>query len=239
MNKEQDMTNKVCVITGGGRGMGAATARELQRRGYQLVLMSPSDSAVQLARELGGIGLQGRTDSEADLQRLVQTAVDAHGRIDAVLNHTGGPPKGDLLSLTDDEWRQGNELIMMSVVRTARLVTPHMLAQGKGAIVNITTFAALEPTLAFPISCSYRAAVAAYTKLYADRYAEAGIRMNSVLPGYIDSLDHKPETAQSIPMKRIGTVDEIAKTVAFLLSDDAGYITGQNLRVDGGLTRSV
>ena len=75
--------------------------------------------------------------------------------------------------------------------------------------------------------------------MYADRYAEAGIRMNSVLPGYIDSLDHQPETAQSIPMKRIGTVEEIARTVAFLLSDDAGYITGQNLRVDGGLTRSV
>lgn len=233
------MTSKVCIITAGGRGMGAATARELKARGYQLVLMSPSGSAVALAEELGGVGIQGRTDNEDDLQRLVQTAIDTHGRIDAVLNHTGGPPKGDLLSLTDEEWRQGNELIMMSVVRMARLVTPYMLKKGKGAIVNITTFAALEPTLAFPVSCSYRAAVAAYTKLYADRYAAEGIRMNSVLPGYIDSLEHKPETALSIPMKRIGTVDEIAKTVAFLLSDDAGYITGQNLRVDGGVTKSV
>lgn len=233
------MTDKVCVITAGGRGMGAATARELKARGYQLVLMSPSGSAIALAQELGGIGLQGRAENEDDLQRLVQTAVNAYGRIDTVLNHTGGPPKGDLLTLTDDEWRQGNELIMMSVVRIARLVTPYMLAQGKGSIVNITTFAALEPTLAFPVSCTYRAAVAAYTKLYADRYAEAGIRMNSVLPGYIDSLDHKPETALSIPMKRVGTVEEIAKTVAFLMSDDAGYITGQNIRVDGGVTKSV
>lgn len=233
------MTDKVCVITAGGRGMGAATARELKVRGYQLVLMSPSGSAIALAQELGGVGLQGRAENEDDLQRLVQTAVNAYGRIDTVLNHTGGPPKGDLLTLTDDEWRQGNELIMMSVVRIARLVTPYMLAQGKGSIVNITTFAALEPTLAFPVSCTYRAAVAAYTKLYADRYAEAGIRMNSVLPGYIDSLDHKPETALSIPMKRIGTVEEIAKTIAFLMSDDAGYITGQNIRVDGGATKSV
>lgn len=233
------MTDKVCIITAGGRGMGAATARELKSRGYQLALMSPSGSALALAKELGCVGIQGRTQNEADLQRLVQTAMDTYGRIDAVLNHTGGPPKGDLLSLTDDDWALGHELIMLSVVRMARLVTPYMLAQGKGAFVNITTFATLEPTLAFPVSCAYRAAVAAYTKLYSDRYAASGIRMNSVLPGYIDSLEHKPETASSIPMQRVGTVEEIAKTVAFLLSDDAGYITGQNIRVDGGVTRSV
>ena len=79
----------------------------------------------------------------------------------------------------------------------------------------------------------------AFTKLYADRYAADGIRMNALLPGYIDSLNHKPETAATVPMRRIGTMDEIAKTAAFLLSDDAGYITGQNIRVDGGITRHV
>jgi NAD(P)-dependent dehydrogenase (short-subunit alcohol dehydrogenase family) len=114
-----------------------------------------------------------------------------------------------------------------------------MLAQGKGAFVNITTFAAFEPTLKFPVSCAYRAAVGAYTKLYADRYAAHNICMNALLPGFIDSLDHTPETAATIPMRRIGTTAEIAKTAAFLLSDDAGYVTGQNIRVDGGITCHV
>lgn len=174
------MTDKVCIITAGGRGMGAATARELLARGWRLALMSPSGSAIELARELGGIGLQGSTQNEADLARLVQATVDAYGRVDAVLNHTGGPPKGDLLDISDTDWDLGHELILKSVVRMARLVTPIMEQQGKGSIVNITTFAAFEPTLAFPVSCAYRAAVGAYTKLYADRYAASNIRMNSV-----------------------------------------------------------
>ncbi|WP_420961871.1 SDR family oxidoreductase [Brucella sp. IR073] len=229
----------VAVITGGGRGMGAAIARKLHERGYRLALMSPSGSAVELAEELGGIGIKGAAEKLADLEALVDAAASRYGRIDAVVNHTGHPPKGDLLDITDEEWTLGNEMMVLNVVRMARLVTPFMLEQGKGAWVNITTFAAFEPTLKFPVSCAYRAAVGAYTKLYADRYAADNIRMNALLPGYIDSYEQTPETLSTVPMKRIGTVEEIAATTAFLLSDDAGYITGQNIRVDGGITRHV
>lgn len=238
-NDQTDKAAPVAVITGGGRGMGGAIARELAERGYRLALMSPSGSAVDLARELDGIGLKGAAQNAADLETLVSKAVSAYGRIDAVVNHTGHPPKGDLLDIADDNWVLGNEMVLLSVVRMARLVTPLMLEQGRGAFVNITTFAAFEPSLKFPVSCAYRAAVGAFTKLYSDRYAAKGIRMNALLPGYIDSLDHKPETAAAVPMERIGTVAEVAKTAAFLLSDDAGYITGQNIRVDGGITRHV
>jgi NAD(P)-dependent dehydrogenase (short-subunit alcohol dehydrogenase family) len=238
--------HKVAVVTGGGRGMGAAIARELHGRGYALALMTPSGSAEALAAELGGapdapsvVGLTGSTAEAGDLEALVAAALEAHGRIDAVVNHTGGPPKGDLLDMTDDDWRRGLDLIILSVVRMARLVTPVMERQGGGAIVNVTTFSAFEPSLKFPMSSVLRAGVGAFAKLYSDRYAKAGIRMNNILPGYIDSLPHAPEAADPIPMNRIGTVEEIAKTAAFLLSDDAGYITGQNLRVDGGLTRHV
>ncbi len=237
---------KVAVITGGGRGMGAAIARELSGRGYALALMSPSGSAETLAEELGGapgapgaLGLTGSTSEAGDLEALVAAALEAHGRIDAVVNHTGGPPKGDLIEISDDDWRRGVDLILLSVVRMARLVTPVMERQGGGAILNITTFSAFEPSLTFPVSSVLRAGIGAYTKLYSDRYAKAGIRMNSLLPGFIDSLAHKPETADPVPLGRIGTVEEIAKTAAFLLSDDSGYITGQNLRVDGGLTRHM
>jgi NAD(P)-dependent dehydrogenase (short-subunit alcohol dehydrogenase family) len=237
---------KVAVITGGGRGMGAAIARELHGRGYALALMSPSGSAESLAEELGGapgapgvVGLKGSTSEAGDLEALVAAALEAHGRIDAVVNHTGGPPKGDLIEISDDDWRRGVDLVLLSVVRMARLVTPVMERQGGGAIVNITTFSAFEPSLTFPVSSVLRAGIGAYTKLYSDRYAKAGIRMNSILPGFIDSLAHKAETADQVPLGRIGTVEEIAKTAAFLLSDDSGYITGQNLRVDGGLTRHM
>ena len=201
--------------------------------------MSPSESCEILAHELGGVSVRGRTEKATDIQAVFDLAMNTHGRIDAVVNHTGHPPKGDLLDIDDDKWSLGSDLMVLSVVRMARLVTPVMQSQGKGSIVNITTFASFEPSLAFPVSCVFRAGVGAFTKLYSDRYAATGIRMNALLPGYIDSLNHKPETAATIPMKRIGTVKEFAKAAAFLVSDDAGYITGQNICVDGGLTRHV
>lgn len=238
MNGSEQPT-PVAIITGGGRGMGAAIARELHARGYRLALMSPSGSAKTLAAELGGVGIEGRAEHAADLERLVEEATAAFGRVDAVVNHTGHPPKGDLLAIDEAEWLRGHEMIVLSVLRMAKLVTPMMLKQGKGSIVNITTFAAFEPTNALPVSCTYRAAIGSFTKLFADRYAADNIRMNALLPGFIDSLDHKAGTADGIPMRRIGTMTEIAKTAAFLLSDDAGYITGQNIRVDGGVTRHV
>ncbi len=128
---------------------------------------------------------------------------------------------------------------MLNVVRMARLVTPIMRDQGGGAFVNISTFAAFEPQASFPLSASLRAALGSFAKLYADEHARHGIRMNNVLPGFIDSYPQDDEIVKSIPMGRYGTTDEIAKTVAFLVSSDASYMTGQNVRVDGSLTRSV
>ncbi len=229
----------VAIVTAGGRGIGAAIALELHSRGFRLALMSPSGSAERLAAELNGIGIRGKVEDGDDLKQLVDGTLNQFGRIDAVVNHTGHPPKGDLIEIADQDWTHGHSMILLPVVRMARLVTPIMLSQGRGTFVNITTFASFEPSLTFPVSCAYRAAVGTYTKLYATRYAKQGIRMNALLPGYINSLDHKPDTVSKIPMGRIGTVEEIAKTTAFLLSDDAAYITGQNIRVDGGLTHHV
>ncbi len=234
------MTNqKVAVITGGGRGMGAAIARKLNEQGYRLALMSPSESARVLADELDGIGLQGSTAKLGDIEALVAAAREAYGRIDAVVNHTGGPPKGDLLDIADDDWHAALDLVILNVVRMCRLVTPLMVERGGGAYVNITTFSAFEPDLRFPVSSALRAGLGSFTKMFSDRYAADGIRMNNILPGFVDSLNIPDEWAETVPMKRIGKVSEIAETAAFLLSDGAGYITGQNIRVDGGLTRHV
>ena len=233
------MADKVAIVTASGRGMGEAIARRLAADGYGLALMSPSGSSEALAAELDGFAVTGSVTEPADLAALVAGTMERYGRVDAVVNHTGHPPKGPLLEIVDEDWHSGLDLVMLNVIRMARLVTPIMLDQGGGAIVNISTFAIFEPSPVFPVSASLRAALAAFTKLYSDEYAAAGIRMNNLLPGFIDSLPETEDRRAAIPMGRYGSVDEIAATAAFLLSADAGYITGQNLRVDGGLTRSV
>jgi NAD(P)-dependent dehydrogenase (short-subunit alcohol dehydrogenase family) len=233
------MTNKVAIITAAGQGMGAAIARELAAHGYSVALMSTSGAAEQLAKTLNGVGVTGSVLSTADLKTLVDRTMSSYGRIDAVVNNTGHPPKGSLLNIPDEDWHLGMDMVMMNTVRMARLVTPIMQIQNGGAIINISTYAAFEPDLGFPTSAVFRAALASFTKLYADQFASENIRMNNVLPGFINSYPESKERLNQIPMRRYGTVEEVAQTVRFLLSDGAGYITGQNIRIDGGVTRSV
>jgi len=233
------MSKKVAIVTAAGKGIGAAIARALAEAGYQVSLMSNSGGAVALADELGGMGMTGSVTDPDDLKKLVETTMENYGRIDAVVNNTGHPPKGDILAIPDEDWHIGLELLILNVVRMARLVTPIFEQQGSGAMVNISTFSAFEPDPAFPISSSLRGGLAGFTKLYADRYAETGIRINNVLPGFMDNYPESPEIIAKIPMKRYAKVEEVAKTVRFLLSEEAGYITGQNIRVDGGINHSV
>ena len=233
---------KVAIVTAASRGIGEACARELAARGYTLSLFARSEKTIQLARELNAIGVCGSVTEPADLQKLVETTMKAHGRIDALVNNTGDPPKGDLLSLTDAVWHSSFDLLMLNVIRMARLVTPIMQRQRSGSIVNISAADAYEPDLQFPIGSSLRASLGAFTKLYADQYASSGIRMNCVLPGIVlaDDFTHvRKDIADSVPLRRHAQPREIATSVAFLLSNESSYITGQNLKVDGGLTRSV
>ena len=233
------MTDKVAIITAAGQGIGAAVARELKESGYQLALMSNSGGAVKLAEELGGIAVTGSVTNPDDLKKLIDMTMEKYGRVDAVVVNTGHPPKGDILAISDEDWHTGLDLLILPTARMARLVTPIFESQGSGAVVNISTFSAFEPSPSFPVSSALRAGLAGYTKLYADRYAESNIRMNNVLPGFMDNYPSTPEIVEKIPMKRYARVQEVAKTVRFLLSDDAGYITGQNIRVDGGITRGL
>lgn len=230
---------RVALVTAGGSGMGAAAARALHADGFEVAVLSSSGKGEALAAELGGLGITGSNQSEADLQRLVEGAMARWGRIDAVVNSAGHGPKGDLLAISDEQWLSGMDFYLMNVVRITRLVTPIFQAQKSGAVVNISTYATFEPEAAFPTSGVFRAGLAAFTKLYADRYAAEGIRMNNVLPGYIDSLPEKEERRARIPMGRYGTSSEVADLIVFLASDKSSYITGQNIRIDGGITRSV
>ena len=231
---------KVAAITAGGSGMGAAAARRLDADGFRVAILSSSGKGEALGRELGGVGVTGSNQSNDDVKRFIDATMAAFGRIDVLVNSAGHGPRAPLLDITDEAWHQGIDIYFLSAVRPTRLVTPIMEAQGSGgSIINISTFATFEPDPFFPTSGVARAGLAAFTKLFADKYAAQGIRMNNILPGFINSLPERPDFRARIPMGRYGTTDEIAGTVSFLASDASGYITGQNLRVDGGVTRSV
>jgi NAD(P)-dependent dehydrogenase (short-subunit alcohol dehydrogenase family) len=230
---------KVALVTAGGSGMGAAAARRLAADGFKVAILSASGKGEALADELAGFGVTGSNQSTEDLKRLVDGAMQRWGRIDALVNSAGHGPRAPLLDITDEDWHRGLDTYFLNVVRPARLVTPIMQAQKSGAIVNISSAWAFEPTSLFPTSAVFRAGLASFTKLFADTYAADNVRINNVLPGWIDSLPKTDERAASVPLGRYGTAEEIAATIAFLVSDGAGYITGQNIRVDGGLMRAV
>ncbi|WP_346295070.1 SDR family oxidoreductase [Rhodopseudomonas sp. P1] len=231
--------DKVALITAGGSGMGAAAARRLAADGFRVAVLSSSGKGEALARELGGFGVTGSNQSNDDLKRLVDQAMAQWGRIDVLVNSAGHGPRAPLLEISDEQWHQGLDVYFLNVVRATRLVAPIMQQQKAGAIINISTAWAFEPSAMFPTSAVARAGLAAYTKIFADQYAADNVRMNNVLPGWIDSLPATEQRRDTVPMKRYGTSAEIAATIAFLASDGAAYITGQNIRVDGGLTRAV
>ena len=230
---------KVAIITAAGSGMGAATARRLAADGYKVGILSSSGKGEALGKELGGVGVTGSNQSVEDLQRLVDAVMEKWGRVDVLVNSAGHGPRAPILEISDEDWHKGMDTYLLNVIRPTRLVTPIMQRQQGGVVINISTAWAFEPVDLFPTSAVFRAGLAAFTKIFADTYAGDNLRMNNVLPGWIDSLPSTDQRRDSVPLKRYGTSEEIAATIAFLASEGAGYITGQNLKVDGGVTRSI
>ena len=234
------MTDKpVAMIIGGGSGIGADSAKKLSEDGFDVAVMSSSGKGEALGNELGGVGFTGSNLVVEDLGKFVALTMERFGRIDSVINCAGHGPKGDIMDIDDDDWHKGLDYYMLNVVRSTRLVLPIMQKQGNGSIVNISTFAVFEPDPDFPTSAIFRAGLAGYTKLFSSKYAKENIRMNNVLPGFIDSLPEKEDRVARIPAGRYAKVRELSETIAFLASNKSSYITGQNIRVDGGLTASV
>ncbi|MEH6525948.1 MAG: SDR family oxidoreductase [Sneathiella sp.] len=232
-------TAKTALITAGGSGMGADAARKLAADGFKVGILSSSGKGETLAQELGGVGVTGSNKSVEDIQKLVDLAMSTWGRIDVVVNSAGHGPKGPIMEISDDDWHEGMEVYLLNVIRPTRLVAPIMAKQGGGSIINISTFAVFEPDPLFPTSGVFRAGLASFTKLFSDKFAADNVRMNNILPGFIDSLPETEDRRARIPMGRYGRAEEVSSLVGYLASDNAAYITGQNLRIDGGLTRGV
>ncbi len=230
---------KIAAFIAAGSGMGADAAKHLSSRGYTIAIMSSSGKGEKLANDLGGFGYTGSNLSTEDINDFLRQTLSKFGKIDVLVNSAGHGPKGDILKVSDEEWIKGMEVYFLNVVRAARIITPIMQKQNNGSIINISTFAIFEPDSNFPTSGVFRSGLATFTKLYSDKYAKNNVRMNNILPGFIDSLPAKEEFLKRIPLQRYGKVSEISAVVEMLASKGGSYITGQNIRVDGGITRSV
>ena len=230
---------KVAALIASGTGMGADAAKHLHSKGYNISIMSSSGKGQKLANDLGGLGYTGSNLLSKDIKEFVDKTLNEYGKIDVLVNSAGHGPKGDILEISDDDWHKGMEVYFLNVVRASRIITPIMQKQKNGSIINISTFAIFEPESNFPTSGVFRSGLAAFTKLHSDKYAKDNIRMNNILPGFIDSMPAKEEFLKRIPLQRLGKVSEISAVVEMLASVGGAYITGQNLRVDGGITRSV
>tara|TARA_B110000438_G_scaffold298402_1_gene346577 strand:- start:4700 stop:5410 length:711 start_codon:yes stop_codon:yes gene_type:complete len=230
---------KVAIILAAGSGMGADAAENLFSKGFNVGILSSSGKGEKLAKKLGGVGITGSNQSNDDLKKIINITFKKWGRVDVLVNSGGHGPRGPILELTDEDWRKGMDTYFLNVVRSTRLVVPIMQKQKSGSIINISTFAVFEPDDIFPTSGVFRAGLASFTKLFVNQYSKYNIRMNNVLPGFIDSLPVKKAFVDRIPLNRYGKVNEISELISFLASDGGGYITGQNIRADGGITKSV
>ena len=230
---------KVSVLIAAGSGMGADAAKTLAKDGFKVAIMSSSGKGERLAKKLNGIGFTGSNLETENFKKFIDIVIKKWGRIDVLVNSAGHGPKGKILAINDEEWVKGLETYFLNVVRAARIVTPIMKKQKYGSIINISTYAIFEPEKSFPTSGVMRAGLASFTKIYSDEYAKYNIRMNNILPGFINSLKTRKEFIKRVPLKRAGKVKEISAVVKLLASEEGSYITGQNIKVDGGITRSV
>ena len=246
---------RVAIITGAGQGIGAGVAKSFAAAGFKVSLMSPSRRSVQLASQLGGIGRQGlgsrpegpggahrgdAVDLRPDRRRSEQHGARQRHAPSVTTSTVFDPDSfADPLALPDETWHEALDMYVLTVVRMARAVTPIMVAQGGGAIVNISSMNATEPRPGYAQMSVLRAALHGFTKLFADKYARDNVRMNNVMPGYCENVPMSDAALRSIPMGRTARFDEIGRTCVFLAFDASSYVTGQNLLVDGGVNRAV
>ena len=238
-----NLKDDVAVVTGAGKGIGKGIAIALAEAGSNVVLASRTENDLnEVQEEIKKLGREAivvpiDVTNPNSFEDLSEKALKEFGKISTWVNNAGGSPmRMPIIDLPREEWDKTLALNLTAVYSGSVIAARHI---DTGSIINISTFAIFEPDSNFPTSSVFRSGLAAFTKIYSDKYAIDNIRMNNILPGFIDSLPAKEEFLKKIPLKRYGKVSEISSVVEMLASEGGAYITGQNIRVDGGITRSV
>jgi 3-oxoacyl-[acyl-carrier protein] reductase len=247
------------IVSGASSGMGRAIARRLAEEGCDVTVFARraellDESVAEISALDGGRAhaVAGDSTAPADLARTIEETQRKFGRIDIVVNNTGGPPAGDFGDFDDEGWQRGFELTLLSALRLTRLALPALRQSGRGRVVNLTSMAVKEINDGLLLSNALRPAVTGWAKHLSREEGPHGITVNSIAPGYIDtdrlrylySTGSDPDEdrrhdEESIPLRRFGAPEEIASAAAFLCSTEAAYISGVTLLVDGGLTRGL
>jgi 3-oxoacyl-[acyl-carrier protein] reductase len=256
------LDDKVALVTAASKGLGKASAMELAREGARIVMCARSDvlesAAAEIREQTGAEILAVRADVTVpeDVDRLVQTTVDAFGRVDVLILNAGGPPPGNFLDLTPQDWSDAVQLTLMSAVHLCYAVVPHMLERGSGSIVAIESISVKQPVDNLILSNAIRMAVIGMLKSMANELGPRGIRINSVNPTFtwtdrvkqllatradLNDTNMEQEAAlvtTTIPLRRMGKAEEFGRTVAWLASPASAFIHGHALMFDGGATKT-
>lgn len=248
------IANKTALITGASQGIGLATAKALAAEGVTVVMNARNETVLEQAvaaiREAGGQAFAIAGDvSQADaINSIVETCRSLAAEPDIVVVNAGGPPAGAAETVTEAQCAQAYQLTLMSAVRLAKATLPAMQAQQWGRIINITSLSVKQPVANLALSNTFRAGLTGFAKTLATEVAAQGITINNVAPGYTatERLNElfadssaKDALVNTLPAKRLATPEEVAAAVLFFASQQAAYITGQTLTIDGGAVRSL
>jgi len=261
---ELGLKGRVAIVAASSRGLGRACALELAAEGASVVIcareaqrLAATADDIRAATAASVLALAVDLTDAAQIQHLVQQAVDRYGRIDILVTNNGGPPAGFFNDFDDEAWLRAHLQTLLSAVRLIRAVLPTMQAQGWGRIINITSVSVKQPVGNLLLSNVYRPGVVGLAKTLSAQVAAQGITVNNVAPGYTRTdrvlelvqvraaAEGRPveeilaETVAGCPMQRLGEPEELAALVAFLASERASYITGATIQVDGGYVQGL
>jgi 3-oxoacyl-[acyl-carrier protein] reductase len=258
------LKGKVALVAGASQGMGRATALGFAREGAKVAICARGEAALNEAAEMirkqtGGVVLAMVADmaKAEDIKKFVNQSAEHFGRLDIIVNNAGGPPPGEFLKFTDEDWNNAYNLSFMSTMRMTREAVPHMRKAGGGRVINITSYSVKEPITGLVLSNAVRSAVIGLAKTLSRELAQDNILINNICPGRIDTEraqklnkaradrvgrpveEINKEMAAEVPLGRYGTAAEAADVIVFLGSERASYLTGTTIQIDGGLIRGI